>query len=680
MITLAPLLDALLGAGPIARTVESLRSADVADVAVAPGARAALVAALQAASGPSGMPRSLLVGTATSREAEDLVAALSAMIPAESVGLFPSWETLPHERLSPRSDTVGTRLAVLRRLAHPDPDDTTYGPLRVVVAPIRAVLQPIAKGLGDLKPVALRAGDTAPLEQVVEALAAAAYHRTDLVEKRGEFAVRGGILDVFPPTEDHPVRVEFWGDEVEEIRWFKVADQRSLEIAEHGLWAPPCRELLLTDQVRERADALANQLPGARDMLHKIAAGIAVEGMESLAPALLEGMETILDVLPRDAAVTLVDPERVRTRAHDLVATSQEFLEAGWANAASGNAVPIDLQEVLGSSSYWSMAQLREHAAMIGLPWWDLSPFDVDVETGADAVRSGTESAPTYRGDTEAAVADLAQWLRDDWKVAVVTDGPGSAKRIAEVLAGAGLATRLESPLGTLDTGVVHVTSARLGRGFLVPDARLAVVTEADLTGTASVTGGSTKDMRRMPSKRRNQVDPLQLRPGDHVVHEQHGVGKFVEMMQRTVQGATREYLVIEYAPSKRGHPGDRLFVPTDQLDQVTRYVGGEQPTLNKLGGSDWQATKSRAKRHVKQIAAELIQLYSARMATTGHSFAPDTPWQRELEDAFAHIETPDQLSTIDEVKMRRVKEAASVGATTVKPKQVDKRRRSRHS
>ena len=296
MITLAPLLDALLGAGPIARTVESLRSADVADVAVAPGARAALVAALQAASGPSGMPRSLLVGTATSREAEDLVAALSAMIPAESVGLFPSWETLPHERLSPRSDTVGTRLAVLRRLAHPDPDDTTYGPLRVVVAPIRAVLQPIAKGLGDLKPVALRAGDTAPLEQVVEALAAAAYHRTDLVEKRGEFAVRGGILDLFPPTEDHPVRVEFWGDEVEEIRWFKVADQRSLEIAEHGLWAPPCRELLLTDQVRERADALANQLPGARDMLHKIAAGIAVEGMESLAPALLEGMENAVHV------------------------------------------------------------------------------------------------------------------------------------------------------------------------------------------------------------------------------------------------------------------------------------------------------------------------------------------------------------------------------------------------
>jgi transcription-repair coupling factor (superfamily II helicase) len=157
--------------------------------------------------------------------------------------------------------------------------------------------------------------------------------------------------------------------------------------------------------------------------------------------------------------------------------------------------------------------------------------------------------------------------------------------------------------------------------------------------------------MRRMPSRRRNQVDPLQLNPGDFVVHEQHGVGRFVEMVQRTVGGATREYLVLEYAASKRGQPGDRLYVPTDQLDQVTRYVGGEQPTLNKMGGSDWHKTKTKARRYVKQIANELIQLYSARMATPGHAFGPDTPWQRELEDAFAYVETPDQLSSIDEVK-----------------------------
>lgn len=613
--------------------------------AAPPGARPLVVSALapSAAGGP------VLAVTATGREAEDLQSALEGTLGAGVVGLFPSWETLPHERLSPRSDTVGQRLSVLRRLAHPDDGDATHGPLSVVVAPIRAVLQPIVTGLGDLRPVALQAGDDRPLEHVVEALAAAAYARTDLVERRGEFAVRGGILDVFPPTEEHPLRLEFWGDTVEEIRWFKVADQRSLEVAEHGLWAPPCRELLLTDAVRARAAVLADQLPGAADLLEKLSQGIAVEGMESLAPALVDGMETLLDVLPHGSLLVACDPERVRTRAHDLTETSQEFLEAGWANAASGNAVPIDLQAVLGTASFRTLAELRAQARDVGVGWLDLTPFAGDGED--DVLDLGFEASPTFRGNTEEAVAELRRLVADDWSVLVATEGPGLAKRVTEVLAEHDVPSRLVTEDADPTPALVTVTTGAVGPGFLVPGARLAVVTESDLTGSAGGSGTSTKDMRRMPSRRRNQVDPLQLRPGDFVVHEQHGVGRFVEMMQRTVATATREYLVLEYAPSKRGQPGDRLYVPTDQLDQVTRYVGGEQPSLNKMGGSDWHQTKSRAKRYVRQIAAELIRLYSARMATTGHAFSPDTPWQRELEDAFAHVETPDQLSTIDEVK-----------------------------
>jgi transcription-repair coupling factor (superfamily II helicase) len=159
-----------------------------------------------------------------------------------------------------------------------------------------------------------------------------------------------------------------------------------------------------------------------------------------------------------------------------------------------------------------------------------------------------------------------------------------------------------------------------------------------------------------MPSRRRNAVDPLALRPGDFVVHDQHGIGRYLEMIERTVSGATREYLVIEYAPSKRGQPGDRLFVPTDQLDQITRYVGGELPSLNRLGGTDWAKTKGRARKAVREIAAQLVQLYAARQSAPGFAFGPDTPWQRELEDAFPYTETPDQLAAIDEVKadMRR--------------------------
>ncbi|MGZ8751076.1 MAG: transcription-repair coupling factor, partial [Pseudonocardia sp.] len=257
-MSLTGLLDVLLdpegGEPTLVSAVSDARAGSVRELDVtAPQAlRPFVAAALAAQPGHGGAGRPVLAVTATGREAEDLAAALRCLLPPDEVAEFPAWETLPHERLSPRSDTVGRRLAVLRRLVHPQPDEPSAGPVRVVVAPVRSVLQPQVKGLADLEPVRLHAGEEVVLDDLVERLAAAAYTRVDLVERRGEFAVRGGIVDVFPPTEEHPLRVELWGDEVEEIRSFAVADQRSLAVAAPGLWAPPCRELLLTDAVRER--------------------------------------------------------------------------------------------------------------------------------------------------------------------------------------------------------------------------------------------------------------------------------------------------------------------------------------------------------------------------------------------------------------------------------------------
>ncbi|MCB5166256.1 transcription-repair coupling factor [Streptomyces bambusae] len=587
--------------------------------------------------------RTVLAVTATGREAEDLAAALRSLLPADEVVDYPSWETLPHERLSPRSDTVGRRLAVLRRLAHPSKDDPAAGPVSVVVAPIRSVLQPQVKGLGDLVPVALRQGVSADLGEVVEALAAAAYARVELVEKRGEFAVRGGILDVFPPTEEHPLRIEFWGDDVEEIRYFKVADQRSLEIAEHGLWAPPCRELLLTPEVRERAAVLAEAHPELGELLGKIAEGIAVEGMESLAPVLVDDMELLLDVLPAGAMAVVCDPERVRTRAADLVATSQEFLQASWAATAGGGEAPIDV----GAASLWGIADVRDRARELGMMWWTVSPFAADEELSSDTLKLGMHAPEAYRGDTARALADTKGWLAAGWRTVYLTEGHGPAARTVEVLGGEGIAARLDADLTAIEPALVHVSCGALDNGFVDPVLKLAVLTETDLTGQRT----ATKDLGRMPTRRRKTIDPLTLEVGDYIVHEQHGVGRYLEMVQRTVQGATREYLLVEYAPAKRGQPGDRLYIPTDQLEQVTKYVGGEAPTLHRLGGADWTKTKARAKKAVKEIAADLIKLYSARMAAPGHTFGPDTPWQRELEDAFPYAETPDQLTTIAEVK-----------------------------
>ncbi|MFF2148496.1 transcription-repair coupling factor [Kitasatospora sp. NPDC058190] len=665
-MSLTGLLDVVARDAALAEAIDAATATGAAaggrrhlDLVGPPAARPFAIAALARAlagqaAGDRGRP--VLAVTATGREAEDLAASLRSLLPADAVAEYPAWETLPHERLSPRSDTVGRRLAVLRRIVHPRADDPAAGPVQVIVAPVRSVLQPQVKGLAELEPVAVRRGESHDLEEVARRLAAAAYARVELVEKRGEFAVRGGILDVFPPTEEHPLRVEFWGDEVEEIRYFKVADQRSLEIAEHGLWAPPCRELLLTDEVRARAAELSAAHPGLAEILDKIAEGIAVEGMESLAPVLVDDMELLLDVLPLGSVTVVCDPERVRTRAGDLVATSQEFLHASWVAAAAGGDRPIDLEAIdVSAASLRSLAEVREHADEIGLPWWSVSPFatsessvDGILEFDANTLTLGMRAVEAYRGDTARAIADAKERLAADWRVVMVTEGHGPASRLAEVLGNEGIPARLVADLAEAPTrDVVHVSCGSIEHGFVDENLKLTVITETDLSGQKS----STKDMRRMPSRRRNAIDPLALVAGDYVVHEAHGVGRYVEMVQRTVQGATREYLVLEYAPAKRGHPGDRLFVPTDQLDQVTKYVGGEAPTLHRLGGADWAKTKQRAKKAVKEIAADLIKLYSARMAAPGHAFGSDTPWQRELEDAFPYAETPDQLTTIAEVK-----------------------------
>src|SRR5262249_43555730 len=242
-------------------------SAD-ADLIAPPALRPVLIAALatrgdsgSSTAGP-GQPGFVLAITATAREAEDLTSALTSLLPdPHATGYFPAWETLPHERLSPRSDTSGRRLAVLRRLANPDYGDPRSGPLQVVVTPIRSVLQPLVGGLGQLEPVRLDQGKQAELEDVVTRLVEIGYSRVGLVPNGGEIAVRGGILDVFPPTEEHPLRVEFFGSEVEEIRPFRAADQRSLGTSVDSLWAPPCRELLLTPSVRHRAKQLAGEYP-----------------------------------------------------------------------------------------------------------------------------------------------------------------------------------------------------------------------------------------------------------------------------------------------------------------------------------------------------------------------------------------------------------------------------------
>lgn len=631
--------------------------------------------------------------TSSSRTAEETALQLQALVGENiQVALFPSWETLPHERLSPQIETMAARIAVLRRLAKPEPAaGPAAGPINILVVPLRAALQPIISGLGELEPLRLRVGQNYGPEQVVARLMELGYERTDMVCGRGQVVGRGGIVDVFVPGDSHPQRIEYFGDTVEEIRYFSIANQRTVARSEQGVWAPACRELLLTEEVRQRAGEISGKYPGLAEQLELIGAGLSVAGMETLAPLLGIPMVSLFSLLPAQSSVIALDPEKLSRQALDLIATSTEFEQAAWHAASVGGRVPVQM-----GRGFQTLAEIYEQAAARKFTWSEWSSLRRDAELSEhlpksdDELRGDTktvqpsqnnlseiivyhreyqlpvENSLSYRGDIKFLLKDLQKYQQQQWQVVIAVKSSGYAQRYAQSLREAGLeSVRLDlensqnqpnnlqtaapSPLA----GEILVTVAPLPEGFLLPEAKIAVITEKEITGR----GQNLKRVaQKLPARQRSTVvDPLSLKPGDYVVHDYHGVAKFVELTKRSIglgkTSANREYLVLEYAPTHRGQPGDRLYVPTDSLDQISRYTGSDTPSVNKMGGSDWAKTKAKARKATREIAAELVRLYAARRASEGYAFSPDTPWQRELEDAFIYAETPDQLLTIDEVK-----------------------------
>ena len=578
--------------------------------------------------------RPLLVITSSSRSAEDLVNELREL--HNNVLEFPAWETLPHERLSPRSDTVAKRIQTLYEL------EKKQSSFPIVVTPVRGAIHRIISSLGKDQLLKIEIGNEQSLDELVRHLSTLAYTRTDLVERRGEFAVRGGIVDLFLPLSDYPIRIDFFGDEIEEMSYFEVADQRTFRPVVGGIEIYPCRELLITKHIRHRALELQESLPAAAELLHKISEGIIFEGMESLIPLLIDDTQTLIARMPADTQIVFIDEERIKSRAADLLSTNEEFLNASWSNAAHGAVAPIHD----GSGTYMSWSELTAEIDEKKLDIGSLSPFGSDL--AADTEFLDFTVIDPKRGDIERTIEELRKAVESHFTVIFATHGHGMLERYAGIFRAADLPVQINEKLLAAPTkSCVHLTTSIIAHGFESVEHQILFMTERDLTGSK----GSVKDNDRLPTKRKQAIDPLELRAGDFVVHEQHGIGRYVELLERTVGGVTREYLIIEYAPAKRGQPGDRIFVPTDALEQVSKYVGGETPTVHRIGSGEWQKAKGRARKAVRQIAGELIRLYAARTSSPGFAFSADTPWQRELEDSFSYIETPDQLSTINDVK-----------------------------
>ncbi len=587
-------------------------------VKVAPAMRAYTLALVAEHAAP------LLVVTPTERDAEALTDDLGAFL--GGVANFPPWETLPYERLSPQAATVGERLRVL--------DQLRAGDLQAVVAPVRALLQPMDPRLAEREPIRLDAAYEGSLEGLVEQLAALGYTRVTLVERRGEFAVRGGLVDVFPSAADHPVRVEFWGDDVDSIRTFAAADQRSLEPVER-VAVDAARELVLDAETADTARMLAKRLPALAEQLELLADGVVFEGAEALVTTLHPAPAYLPDFFPEGAGMAVVDPVRVAGRAADLKEQAAELLVAGWGAASDG---------VLAGDAGFADWERVERRARGGV--WQLGAF---AGEGAEIAVPGL-GWDSFRGDVAAVAATVRRLAAEGSTVVLTTQGHGPALRLAEVLRDEGVAAPVR---GRADAARgVAVVESPLREGFHSPGLGLAVLGEWDLLGPRR-----SRAARRLPSRRAAGGTVVDLAPGDPVVHRAHGVGRYAGIVTRQIRGpasavtgqatgtVTRDYVVLEYAD------GDRLYVPSDQVDAIARYVGGEQPRVMRLGGGDWERAKTKVRKAVREMAAELVRLYQARMHAQGHGFSLDGTWQAELEDAFPHTETPDQVAAIDEVK-----------------------------
>ncbi len=595
-------------AGAVGRTSATL--------AVPEAARAIALATL--AELVDGAP--LVVAVPTTGEAERLVGDLEAFLGADRVDLFPAWETLPFERVSPSVEAMGRRLRTLWRLRH--------GRASVVVAPVRALVQRLGPHVEDVEPVVVRPGDQLDPVALVERLVSDGYRREYQVEHRGEVAVRGSIVDVYPSTADGPVRIDLWGDEVERLTAFSVSDQRSrYDVDSVEVFA--CRELLPGKEVRARAAELGASQPWGREQWERLAEGQLFDGMESWLPWLVDAEHTLFDVVPVRSQITLVEPRRLRDRAADLAAEEADLaasLAHTWGVTTDG---VVDLPRL--------HVPLDQLLARTSAPALSMTSVAENPDTPALAA-SGW--APVV-GDAGHLASRLRSLLTDGYRVVLAADGEGSATRLAAALRDEGveLTVHIGDDHADLRASGGHAVVVPLERGFVLPGAKLAVLAERDVTGR--------RRSHRPARPRRRDAAGLfdDLRAGDYVVHVHHGVARYGGMVTHSMGGTASDYLLLEY----RG--GDKLYVPSDQIDAVRRYTGGESPTLHRMGGAEWQRAKAQARSATREIAQELVALYQRRAATPGHAFSPDTPWQRELEEAFPYKETPDQARAIDEVK-----------------------------
>jgi transcription-repair coupling factor (superfamily II helicase) len=632
-----PVLRSLVTAVRAEPVLSALLGADDVVVAVPEAAQPFVLASLVELTGAPVVVVALPTGAQAERFAHDI----GAYIGQDRVLFFPAWETLPFERISPSVETMGTRLRVLAMLQSIHTDDasrSTDAPV-VVVAPIKALLQRLGTSSAQIASLSLRRGDEVDLDRLVSWLSSSGYRREYQVEHRGEFAVRGGILDVFPSLGESGIRIDCFGATIERLTELDVATQRSVGDL-HDVEIFGCRELVIGEAQIARARELSRIRGFAWDRFERIANGEVFDGIESFLPWLNQDERLLTDTLGRGDRIVLIEPRRIKDRASELLeeeAALASSLSLTWGIASDEEASSDETGGVprLHVAFDRLLAHCGAHLCSL-----------VSVASGPEMQSIQATSWPRVVGDPALLSLRLGGYARNGFSVVVCCETEQAARRVHSTLEEAGCAldfveddaSRAQDGSRVVDKGV-HVVVASIDSGFVLSSAKIAILAESDLTGRHRP--------HRTPKTRTRSVEGFfdDLAPGSYVVHRVHGVARFDGMVKRAIGGSERDYLLLSY----RGD--DKLYVPSDQIDVITPYSGGEQPSLSRLGGGEWQKQRARVRQAVRAVAQELVVLYQRRMQAPGHAFAPDSPWQSELEQAFPYPETPDQLRAIAEVK-----------------------------
>lgn len=611
-MTLTGLSHELASLGPIA----GLRDrAPVRAFGLLAAARPAVTAALaEQGSGPT------LLVAAHAQAAAELAQELSEWTERE-VLLYAAMDTLPYERVRVDRTVLAQRERVARAVA--EREDV------IIVGPVRALMQPQQPAASLPEVTSIRTGQSIDVRRVIEQWIGAGYAETGVVEDPGTFARRGGVLDIYPTGSDRPVRLELFGNDVESLREFDPATQRSVGTRDEvtvepiaGLDEDGRIEALEALMELDTSALTAEAQTAWMDDLARLEAGAGLDELAVFMPYLLP-YPSLLSQLPPATLVVLDDAREVREMVTELWT---QALDVQHAREESGD-LPRGLRPALLSADML-MAALVLHSLV---EWWDGTPEHED-----DVDLSGLFlPAPVFAGRLRSFLRDLS---RNPTRRTVISSQ--QTARLVELFSEESLSYGEQNTLRELPREGLTLTPGSTAEGWALPGANTVLLSDHEIFGrarTRSVT-------RRRPARAAFFTD---YAAGDYVVHLEHGIGRFDGITRMSVDGAEREYALIQFAGA------DRVYVPTDQLERLTRYVGvGESaPHLSKLGGGEWQRARQRAKKAAEDIAHELVDLYSKRVARPGFAFSPDTPWQDELESSFPYPETPDQERAVLDVK-----------------------------